>query len=96
MTPPAPPPPGNAAQFADVTDIAHCVHNALERYFHDLGSEKTTNLYDMVIKSVESPLLEAVLAKTGNNQSLAAEMLGLHRNTLRKKILEHKLLSASD
>ncbi len=43
-------------------------------------------IYDMVLKSVEKPMLEVVLAKAGANQTLAAEMLGINRNTLRKKL----------
>ena len=49
-------------------------------------------MYDMLIKSVESPLLEVVMRRANNNQSRAAQWLGLNRNTLRKKLLEHKLL----
>jgi Fis family transcriptional regulator len=46
----------------------------------------------MVLKRVEKPMLELVLAKAGSNQTLAAEMLGINRNTLRKKLTEHQLL----
>ena len=49
-------------------------------------------MYDMLVKVVEKPLLEVVMAKADQNQSRAAEWLGLNRNTLRKKLLEHKLL----
>jgi Fis family transcriptional regulator len=40
---------------------------------------------------VERPLLEVVLAQAEGNQSRAAEWLGINRNTLRRKLLEHKL-----
>ncbi|MBK6355528.1 MAG: Fis family transcriptional regulator [Betaproteobacteria bacterium] len=73
-------------------DLAQCVINALEQYFRDLDGEKPAAIYDMVLKSVEKPMLEVVLAKTGSNQTLAAEMLGINRNTLRKKLTEHQLL----
>ena len=46
----------------------------------------------MVLKSVERPMLEVTLQQAGGNQTLAAEMLGINRNTLRKKITEHQLL----
>ena len=46
------------------------------------------DLYDEVISRVERPLIELVLERTGNNQLKAAEILGLNRNTLRKKIVE--------
>jgi Fis family transcriptional regulator len=73
-------------------DLGKCVMNALEQYFRDLDGEKPAAIYDMVIRSVERPMLEIVLAKAGSNQTLAAEMLGINRNTLRKKLTEHQLL----
>jgi Fis family transcriptional regulator len=50
-------------------------------------------VYDMVIKSVERPMLEVVLKQAGGNQTLAAEILGINRNTLRKKLVDHKLIA---
>ena len=73
-------------------DISACVQGALEQYFRDLDGEKPCAIYEMVLKSVERPMLEIVLEKAGNNQTLAAEMLGVNRNTLRKKLTEHQLL----
>ena len=73
-------------------DLGKCVINALEQYFRDLDGEKPAAIYDMVLGSVEKPMLEVVLAKAGDNQTLAAEMLGINRNTLRKKLTEHQLL----
>jgi Fis family transcriptional regulator len=73
-------------------DISACVLGALEQYFRDLDGEKPTAIYDMVLKSVEKPMLEVVLAKAGGNQTLASDMLGINRNTLRKKLTEHQLL----
>ena len=49
-------------------------------------------MYDMLINVVEKPLLEVVMLYSDNNQSKAAQWLGLNRNTLRKKLLEHKML----
>ena len=73
-------------------DLAKCVTDSLEQYFRDLDGEKPAAIYDMVLRSVERPMLEVVLAKAGSNQTLAAEMLGINRNTLRKKLTEHQLL----
>jgi Fis family transcriptional regulator len=73
-------------------DLGKCVVSALEQYFHNLDGEKPAAIYDMVLRSVEKPMLEVVLAKAGSNQTLAAEMLGINRNTLRKKLTEHQLL----
>ena len=73
-------------------DISACVLGALEQYFRDLDGEKPSAIYDMVLKSVEKPMLEIVLAKADGNQTLASDMLGINRNTLRKKLTEHQLL----
>ena len=73
-------------------DLGKHVTDSLEQYFRDLDGEKPAAIYDMVLKSVERPMLEVVLAKAGGNQTLAAEMLGINRNTLRKKLTEHQLL----
>ncbi len=73
-------------------DLGKCVTNSLQQYFRDLDGERPAAIYDMVLKSVERPMLEVVLAKAGGNQTLAAEMLGINRNTLRKKLTEHSLL----
>ncbi|MDR0576100.1 MAG: Fis family transcriptional regulator [Candidatus Accumulibacter sp.] len=72
-------------------DIAACIRGALETYFHDLDGETPSGIYEMVLKSVERPMIEVTLRHAGGNQSLAAEMLGINRNTLRKKINEHRL-----
>ncbi len=72
--------------------IEETVRNSLEGYFRDLHGIEPGNMYDMMVKTVERPLLEVVMAKADHNQSKAAEWLGLNRNTLRKKLVEHKLL----
>jgi len=73
-------------------DIAMCVVHALDRYFADLDGETPVNIYDMVMKQVERPLLESIMERTAGNQTNAAAMLGITRNTLRRKLLEHGLL----
>ena len=73
-------------------DLGKCVTDSLGQYFRDLDGEKPCAIYDMVLKSVEKPMLEIVLAKAGGNQTMAAEMLGINRNTLRKKLTEYQLL----
>ena len=71
-------------------EVARYVRKALDDYFKDLdGEEPSCAVYDMVINCVEKPLIETVLAHAGGNQTRAAELLGLNRNTLRKKILAH-------
>ncbi|QEA12368.1 MULTISPECIES: helix-turn-helix domain-containing protein [Comamonas] len=74
------------------TNIEACVRDSLLRYFEDLGGESPEDLYEMLLRLVEKPLLEVVMQHAGNNQSRAAEWLGLNRNTLRKKLVDHRLL----
>ncbi len=66
--------------------LAACVEIALAHYFNDLDGHSAGDLYEMVMSEVEPPLLRAVLQHTRGNQTLAAEILGINRNTLRKKI----------
>ena len=73
-------------------NIEQCVRESLQSYFRDLDGESPDGVYDMVVRLVEKPLLEVVMNQAENNQSRAAEWLGLNRNTLRKKLLDHKLL----
>lgn len=73
-------------------DISASVIGALEKYFHDLDGERPSSIYEMVLRKVEKPMLEVVLQQAGGNQTLAAEMLGINRNTLRKKLTEYQLL----
>jgi Fis family transcriptional regulator len=68
-----------------------CVKTLLDGYFQDLDGHKAGNLYDLVLDEVEVPLLEVVLRHTRGNQSRAAEILGLNRATLRKKLRKHGL-----
>ncbi|MBI1965453.1 MAG: Fis family transcriptional regulator [Betaproteobacteria bacterium] len=70
-------------------EMARMVRKAIDGYFRDLDGEKPCAVYDMVINCVEKPLLESVLHRVRGNQSHAAEMLGINRNTLRKKIKVH-------
>ncbi len=73
-------------------DMARYVRKTLKEYFKDLdGEDPCCGMYDMVIACVEKPLLEMVLEHAGGNQSRAAEMLGINRNALRKKMLRHEI-----
>jgi Fis family transcriptional regulator, factor for inversion stimulation protein len=73
------------------SEIADCVRRSLERYFKDLDGARPRAIYDMVLRNVERPMLEIVLDRAQWNQSIAAEMLGINRNTLRKKIQSLKI-----
>jgi Fis family transcriptional regulator, factor for inversion stimulation protein len=73
----------------DENELSACVRKVLNQYYKDLDGETAANVYDMVINCVEKPLIQIVMNKNGNNQSRAAEVLGINRNTLRKKMLQH-------
>ena len=72
-------------------ELAACVRKALNRYFKDLDGEEPCCIYDMVVQATEKPLLTYVMDRAEGNQTRASEMLGINRNTLRKKLKLHGL-----
>lgn len=74
------------------SELSDCVRRSLNRYFRDLDGEAPHAIYDMVIAGIEKPMLEVVMKHAGGNQTVAAEMLGISRNTLRRKLTDHDLL----
>jgi Fis family transcriptional regulator, factor for inversion stimulation protein len=72
--------------------IDACVRESLEQYFKDLRGTEPHSLHAMFIAAVEKPLLDGVMKQADGNQSKAADWLGLNRNTLRRKLLDHKLI----
>lgn len=71
--------------------LADAIEESLEDYFIHLDGQPPHAIYDMVLGCVEKPMLEFILNKVGGNQSKAAEILGLNRNTLRKKMAQYSL-----
>jgi len=78
--------------MANRKHIEECVRDSLETYFRDLRGVDPAAMYDMILKVVERPLFETVMKHAEGNQSRAAEWLGINRNTLRRKLVEHKLI----
>ncbi|MDQ2971769.1 MAG: helix-turn-helix domain-containing protein [Rhodanobacteraceae bacterium] len=75
------------------TVLRDCIARSVRRYLVDLdGTPCRDGLYAMLMREVETPLLNEVLNWCGGNQSRAAEALGIHRATLRKKLLAHGLI----
>jgi Fis family transcriptional regulator len=72
--------------------LEECIRDSLEAYFRDLRGTEPHSVHEMVMSAVEKPLLDVVMKHAEGNQSRAAEWLGINRNTLRRKLLEHKLL----
>lgn len=74
------------------TSLSEQLIQTLDHYFNTLEEEQATNLHEMVIQQIEKPLIEYLLIKTQGNQSKTACMLGINRNTLRKKILQYNIV----
>ncbi len=72
--------------------IEQAVLRNLEQYFAALGGAKPHALHEMVLQAVERPLLQFALERAAGNQSAAAQLLGINRNTLRKKLHDYRLL----
>ena len=75
----------------DSKPLSHAVSDSLNDYFRTLNGHAPENLYDVILAQVEPPLLRATLAYCRGNQSKAADMLGLNRATLRKKLGQYKI-----
>jgi Fis family transcriptional regulator, factor for inversion stimulation protein len=71
--------------------IDDCMRSSVEQYFKDLRGAQPDGLYELFIGAAEKPLLEVVLRQADGNQSKAAQWLGINRNTLHGKLLEHGL-----
>ncbi len=72
--------------------IEECIRDSLETYFRDLRGTEPSAMHEMMQRVVERPLLEVVMKHAEGNQSRAAEWLGINRNTLRRKLLDHRLI----
>lgn len=75
------------------TSLEQSVRDQLDRYFVDLGDSQPRDMLAMVVNCVERPVLQIALEKTNGNQTRAAEMLGITRSTLRRKLIAHDLNS---
>jgi Fis family transcriptional regulator, factor for inversion stimulation protein len=72
-------------------ELAMSVERALNEYFKDLNGQTPHAVYDMVLGCIEKPMIEHIMKRSGGNQSKAAEILGLNRNTLRKKLQQYNI-----
>lgn len=73
--------------------VSEVIETHLQRYLDDLGDIPPSNVYSMVLLAIEKPMLITVMQHADQNQSLAAKYLGINRNTLHKKLLEHGIIS---
>jgi Fis family transcriptional regulator len=72
-------------------DIENCVRSCVEHYLRDLRGSEPNALHELFLGVAEKPLLEVVLQHADGNQSKAAQWLGINRNTLRRKLVEHRI-----
>lgn len=71
--------------------IYHCVESALNNYFEDMDGHDPSDLYELILSQTEKPMLEVVLKQTQGNITRSAEILGINRATLRKKLKKYEL-----
>ena len=71
--------------------LSQAVKESLDDYFTHLDGEPPHAVYEMVLGCVEKPLLQYNMLKVKGNQSKAAEILNINRNTLRKKLQQYNL-----
>ena len=75
----------------DKYSLESIVEHKIARFLDQIGSYYPDDLYDLIMSKVEKPLLHQILRRTGHNQVHAAKVLGINRNTLRKKMKEFGL-----
>ena len=74
------------------SEIEKSVQKSLDEYFRKLDGEPPHGIYDMVIANVERSLIASVMERANGNQTQAADMLGMNRNTLRAKLSKYHLI----
>ena len=75
----------------DEFSLEDIVEHKISRFLEKLGQYYPEDLHSLIIQKVEKPLLKQILLRTGGNQVHAARILGINRNTLRKKIKIYSL-----
>ena len=80
------------AKLNGSNEIGRSVDRSLDEYFRRLDGEVPTGIYDMVIGHVERAMLRNVMGRANGNQTQAADLLGVNRNTLRAKLAKYDLL----
>jgi two-component system nitrogen regulation response regulator GlnG len=83
--------PATPTLEVDQLSLEEVIRHKLEDYFRRTEGVDVDNLYALVIERIERPLIELTLKKTRGNQIRAAQILGINRNTLRKKIVDLRI-----
>lgn len=77
--------------MSTATLLETAIREQLDRYFDDLGQSAASDILSMVNQCVENTVIQIALEKTDNNQTKAADLLGITRGTLRKKIQTYNI-----
>ena len=80
-----------SASSMNDSSLSRCVRQSLEEYFQHLDGEAPHEVQKMVMDAVERPMLEVVMRHARGNQTVAAQVLGISRNTLHKKLVQYGL-----
>ena len=78
-------------QYTEGKPLREHVKHVIRRYIADMGATETVNLHQRLLAEVEPPLIEEVLRCAGGNQSRAAKILGMTRNTLRSRMKRYSI-----
>ena len=82
---------GHAHEGSDKLCLESYIESKLSEFVKGMKSSAGRNLHPMLISAVERPLITFALKETNGNQIQAAHLLGMNRNTLRKKISELRI-----
>lgn len=72
--------------------LRQAVRDTLKNYFTNIGNEQPVDFYSILLEEIERPLLEVLINHTHYNQVKMAQILGISRGTLRKKLKQHGML----
>ena len=81
----------NSSQVQTQKPLRASVKQAVNKYLKESNSLEIDNLYELVLAEIEAPLLEEVMTHTRGNQTRAANLMGINRGTLRKKLKQYGL-----
>ncbi len=85
------PPAMKKTQTQVTTFLEKWLDKSIRQYVGAMNEDNNGHLHELIMGGIEKPLVEIVLKETGGNQTQAANILGINRNTLRKKIAEYKI-----
>jgi Fis family transcriptional regulator len=80
------------AEHLDSITLRQAVKDTLRNYFTNIGSEQPIDFYSILLEEIERPLLETLINHTHYNQVKMANILGISRGTLRKKLKQYGML----